>query len=268
MRDGIDQRLHYENPILWSPGRYEQGIEGQRLETTLRWIPDDVESVLDVGCGNGDLTNRLSAMRLAIGLDQSQTALQWVQVPRVQADIVQVPFADNAFDMVISAEVIEHLRVPVFKQALQQLARVARRYILVSVPYRENLEVRNIQCPQCKCRFHRYLHMRSFDYAGIENLFRDTADVQTIKVEAIVPQKQPRFVPALLYLRDQVLPGAFNIPTRMLCPQCGYSTLEVTSRPNPPNRRGSRLWRIKSVVKRLWPTETVYWWWLALFEKR
>ena len=267
MRDGTDPRPYYENPMLWGPGRYEQGIEGQRLETTLSWIPDDVESVLDVGCGNGDLTNRLDRQRLAVGLDQSLAALQWVQLPRLQANLVEIPFSDNAFDMVIAAEVIEHLRVPAFKQALQQLARVARRHILISVPYSENLEVRNIQCPQCKCRFHRYLHMRSFDYPSLEKLFRDTVGTQMIRAEAIVQHKQPRFLPALLYLRDQVWPGAFTFPARILCPQCGYSTMEFASRPNPPQTRGRSLQRIKSIVKRLWPAKTGYWWWLALYEK-
>ncbi len=49
-----------------------------------------------------------------------------------QADATCLPFTDDAFDVVTMLEVLEHIPTPI--GALAEAVRVARRYVLISVP--------------------------------------------------------------------------------------------------------------------------------------
>ena len=99
-------------------------------------------SVLDVGCGEGVVTERL-AHRLAptevLGVDADETRLQeeWSarSAPNLSVAIgsaYDLPFADGTFDLVCAIEVLEHLERP--RDALAEMTRVAGRALLLSVP--------------------------------------------------------------------------------------------------------------------------------------
>ncbi|MBM3279373.1 MAG: methyltransferase domain-containing protein [Candidatus Handelsmanbacteria bacterium] len=99
------------------------------------------EGVLEVGCGEGYLLERLRRRnpkaRLA-GLDLSReiVRLAFRQVcpgtPLLQASACQLPIGDQSWEVVVACEVLEHLDQP--RQALAELARVCRRGCLLSVP--------------------------------------------------------------------------------------------------------------------------------------
>lgn len=105
-----------------------------------RALPDSANRVLEVGCGEGrQLTaigERYPTADL-IGLDLPDVELEeaWGAVPShmVQASALDLPFDDNAFDLVMAIEVLEHLPDP--ERALQEIARVARRTVVLSVPW-------------------------------------------------------------------------------------------------------------------------------------
>ncbi len=62
-------------------------------------------------------------------------AVQWGGVERLtvhQADAIQLPFTDGAFDVVTLLEVLEHVQAPAI--AIGEAVRVARRYVLISAP--------------------------------------------------------------------------------------------------------------------------------------
>jgi SAM-dependent methyltransferase len=101
------------------------------------------ESVLDVGCGEGVLTEQW-AQRLGDGrvvgtdLDDPKLAAEWAgrRRPNLQFQVMPVQsltFADDTFDLVAATEVLEHLEHPA--AAVAEMARVARRWLLVSVPH-------------------------------------------------------------------------------------------------------------------------------------
>jgi 2-polyprenyl-3-methyl-5-hydroxy-6-metoxy-1,4-benzoquinol methylase len=99
-----------------------------------------VDSILDVGCGEGFTLNRLKehgvGKRLE-GLEYSKDAIElgkktYPDIKIVQGSVYELPYEDNSFDLVLCTEVLEHLDNP--KDALKELARVSKKYLVISVP--------------------------------------------------------------------------------------------------------------------------------------
>jgi SAM-dependent methyltransferase len=99
-------------------------------------------SVLDVGCGEGVLTSafadRVNGGRV-VGIDLEDPKLQeeWEQRRRPNLEYraeeaTSLSFEEDEFDMATAIEVLEHVPQP--EQTLSEMARVARRWLLVSVP--------------------------------------------------------------------------------------------------------------------------------------
>ncbi|MEA2142246.1 MAG: hypothetical protein QOI64_676 [Solirubrobacteraceae bacterium] len=115
-----------------------------RFEGTLDelFTKADPQSLLDVGCGEAILTHKW-ALRLGdkriVGLDLEDPAIQaeWERrkAPNLEYRIQKaenMPFADGEFDVATAIEVLEHVPDPAHTVA--EMARVAQRWLLVSVP--------------------------------------------------------------------------------------------------------------------------------------
>ena len=99
-------------------------------------------SLLDVGCGEGVLTQRwareLEPRRVVgIDLDDPLIAAEWERhgapnLTYIAQRAERLPFADGEFDLVTAIEVLEHVPDPAHTVA--EMARCAQRHVLVSVP--------------------------------------------------------------------------------------------------------------------------------------
>jgi SAM-dependent methyltransferase len=124
------------NPVV---KRLMAGFHGALDDLFARAAP---ESVLDVGCGEGVLTaewaERLrNGHVVGVDLEDPKLRAEWAARARPNlefraVDATDLPFADGEFDIACAIEVLEHVPEP--ERTLAEMIRVARHWVLVSVP--------------------------------------------------------------------------------------------------------------------------------------
>lgn len=88
-------------------------------------------SVLIVGKGSGLVPEylKLSGIKtVTLDIDEKLN-------PDVVASVLKMPFSDNEFDVVLCAQVLEHLPHANFNQALSEIKRVAKVGAVISLPH-------------------------------------------------------------------------------------------------------------------------------------
>jgi len=134
-------------------------------------IPAGCASILDVGGGTGWSTVDVRRKCAVTTLDRTLASLLTGRGDRVLADAGYLPFRDRSFDLVLSSELLEHLAEPVFEKVRTEMARAAAKFLMISVPYRENLRARMVRCGYCGEVFHTDYHVRAFREQDLAVLF-------------------------------------------------------------------------------------------------
>jgi 2-polyprenyl-3-methyl-5-hydroxy-6-metoxy-1,4-benzoquinol methylase len=139
-REGIVTGNTYDkygstNPVV---RRLMAGFERTLDELFVQAAPG---TLLDVGCGEGVLVEkwarRISGRVVGIDLDDPLLHAEWAkrQVPNLEYRVMKaenLPFADGEFEVATAIEVLEHVPDP--EHTVAEMARVASRHLLVSVP--------------------------------------------------------------------------------------------------------------------------------------
>lgn len=130
----IKEKLKKE---VWSKKKYYEFARKGSLEVLhpgmkiLKRISSKSNNILDMGCGEGTRLNYLIGKRKkGVGIDISKTAIKeakkrYPNSSFYEADLENVPFKNNTFDLVFSAFVFEHLENP--EKVILEAIRVTKK---------------------------------------------------------------------------------------------------------------------------------------------
>ena len=140
------KKSYYEQKALWDKNYLVNSAEKERIEETIKIIPAETQTILDVGCGNGIFVNTLIStfpdrFEKVVALDTSEEALRYVKSCKLKGSIVNLPFEDKSFDLVTSTEVLEHLSYQGYKKGISELQRISKKYIVISVLSKLNMSL-------------------------------------------------------------------------------------------------------------------------------
>ena len=145
---------------------------------------DENPRILDAGCGEGFITNLIAAnIQNAdiIGLEYADEALEIArkmnpQLTYVQGNIYNMPFKDNAYEVVICTEVLEHLEHP--ESALKELMRVCGKYLIITVPNEPWFCLGNLIALKNVSRLGNPIdHINHWTYRGFQKFVEQNTDV-------------------------------------------------------------------------------------------
>lgn len=156
------------------------------------------KSLLDVGCGTGDLVGQLRRMGVdAYGIELSKHALEIanseVKPFLKQGDIMDIPYPDNKFDLVMTFDVLEHIERSKIKQAIGETIRVSKKYIFNKIYTRENLWI-------------RWFHSRDFSHLSVfskrrwQKMFTSFENITVLRNGIL---KLPSFFETIFLLRKK-----------------------------------------------------------------
>ncbi len=100
----------------------------QQIESVLSVSP---ENVLEIGIGNHTVTNYLRQQGIEV---KTLDVLEELK-PDFVASVVKMPLPEKSFDVVLAAEILEHLPFEDFSQALLEINRVSKKYAVISLPH-------------------------------------------------------------------------------------------------------------------------------------
>lgn len=154
--------------------------------------PMNLNSVLDVGCGIGVLLKSVRKLKPNIsitGVDILESCLEQARKNNpdstfFQANIYQLPFADECFDLVMSCEVLEHLND--LETAILELKRVSKRHCLISVPNEPLFSIANLFRFTHILRLGNYPgHLHKFSRKSLEKFLKQHFNNVQIKTSTI-----------------------------------------------------------------------------------
>lgn len=150
-QDNINTPSYWDAIYSKERAQNRSRVDERRLQEVLRWSQvrqEEVQrlpTILDVGCGLGDLSRYLGDHLPGApvsGVDISSDCIAYCRQRASKGAVLRearadsLPFEDESFDIVWCGETLEHLDDP--EKALLEIRRVTEEhgFILISTPYR------------------------------------------------------------------------------------------------------------------------------------
>lgn len=133
-------------------------------------LPKGRRSVLDIGARDGHFSKLLTEHFAEVtALDLQMPDFEFPRVNTVAGDVTRLEFPSDSFDCVFCTEVLEH--IPDVQKACREIVRVARREIVIGVPFEQDNRVGRTTCGACGKGNPPWGHVNSFDEARLSALF-------------------------------------------------------------------------------------------------
>jgi ubiquinone/menaquinone biosynthesis C-methylase UbiE len=184
---------------LTATNRYLGGVHAiERFLPDVR--PEEMLTVLDVASGGCDVGEALAKRRNCriVSLDLNPRGLKLAErTAPVVGDAVQLPFADNAFDVVICSLFFHHLMNSDCVRVFGEMWRVARRMVIVNDLHRNRVAHASIRI--LAALFSRSSMFRNDAPASVRRAFRPS-ELLAIAEQAGIPARVHRSFPYRLVL--------------------------------------------------------------------
>jgi len=204
---------YYNQKDIWDICYSGNINENHRAKEVVSYIPEEVKSVLDIGCGNGIITNMINK-EIVLGMDFAAIPLKNVKKDVICASIDSIPIREYKFDLIIMTEVLEHISNQIYAEAIQEINRLGAKYLLITVPFNENLEMEQCKCSSCGFIFNASHHYQKFADQWYAKEFPDYK-VQFVKNTTYRVPFNPHIV------RLKHLFGVYSGFKYGSCPKCG-----------------------------------------------
>jgi ubiquinone/menaquinone biosynthesis C-methylase UbiE len=89
------------------------------------------KSVLEIGVGNRMVSSYLKRR----GLNIKTLDISKERQPDFTGSVEEMSFGDNFFDLILCAEVLEHLPFDKFEKCLKELRRVSKKDVILTLPH-------------------------------------------------------------------------------------------------------------------------------------
>jgi len=154
----------------------ESELENKRtndLMRLVRLIPNNILTILDVGARDGHFSILLAECCATVtALDLEKPSFSHNNnINCVQGDITNLKLGDNSFDLVFCTEVLEHIPSHQLQKACSELTRISKEFLLIGVPYKQDIRVGRTTCYSCAGHNPPWGHVNSFDRSRLEDLF-------------------------------------------------------------------------------------------------
>ena len=220
--------------LPWGEVRDDEFVR-ERARITAEMLPSASGRFLDLGCGDGGATSELRETGQIVGLDYNAAALQHNPGITVRGNCSVLPFPRGCFETVVCGELLEHLPQKVYERTLQEIVRVSSRFIIVSVPFAEDLLIGQVRCPECGAEFHVDGHERSFRRDDMNRLLPGWR-MRRFAMCGSLQARTPRFA---MWLKERL--GTERFPADATpCPRCTYGG-PYPKTPNLVDRLASQL---------------------------
>ncbi len=111
----------------------------------------ELSKIIDLGCGIGDFTidlaKRYPQFKEIIGIDFLDEAIElskkyekkFENVKFMKNDLLNLPFRDRSYDISVCINVIHHIHITDFEKALNELARITDKYLILEIRNKKNI---------------------------------------------------------------------------------------------------------------------------------
>ena len=201
--------------------------EQERVADLMGLLPGNIANTLDIGARDGFLSKLLAERGTRVtALDLEQPRIDDERIECVVGDVTGLSFPDAYFDLVFCAEVLEHIPTNLLRKACSELSRTSNRYVLIGVPYKQDIRLGRTTCHVCGKKNPPWGHVNSFDENRLRSLF---PECEVVKMSFVgVADTDTNFVACLLMDMAGNPYGTYSQAEP--CVHCGAPLKEPTER--------------------------------------
>jgi methyltransferase family protein len=154
--------------------------EQQRTADIVRLISPFSGRALDIGARDGHFSKLMGeSFDEVVALDLQRPEISHPRVNCVSGDVTNLEFADQSFNFILCAEVLEHIPSALLEKACSELERVCGDSLLIGVPFKQDIRIGRTTCYTCGQKNPPWGHVNTFDQTRLESLFPNLVQSET-----------------------------------------------------------------------------------------